>query len=257
MLLALDIGNTRTTVGGMTESELLFQARLETRLQKTAEEYALDLRALLSFYVPEETVTGAIVSSVVPALTDTLAAALRLVTGAGPLVVGPGVRTGLNITIDNPSQLGSDLAVCAVAAVAEYSVPLIVVDLGTATVFSVVDGSRRFRGGMIAPGLRAGLDALRSRTAQLPDVPVRAPEHTIGTNTADCIRSGAVLGTACMVDGLCGRVEEELGESVRVIATGDMAGVIAPCCRRAVTVDEDLVLKGLRLIWRKNRGSLA
>ena len=253
MLLALDVGNTYITVGGVEPDRICFKAYLETRIPKTADEYAIDFRNLLALNDLSGTVDGAIISSVVPQLTGAMSKAVFKLTGLRALVVGPGVKTGLNIKIDNPSQLGSDLAVDAVAAVAEYPKPLIVVDMGTATVFSVVDGSGKFRGGMIAPGLRVSLDSLREQTAQLPGITIQAPKNVISTNTVDCMKSGVVFGAASMIEGLCQRVEEELGEAATVIATGEFAAAVTAHCRRKVIVDTDLVLKGLRLIYQKNQ----
>lgn len=253
MILALDVGNTFITMGGLEEDTIRFKAHLETRIQKTADEYAVDIRNLLALYEVDEPMEGAIISSVVPQLTGVLRSAAYKITGKLPLVVGPGVKTGLNITIDNPSQLGSDLAVGAVAAVAEYPRPLVVIDMGTAMVFSVVDAAGKFRGGMIAPGIRVSLDALRGQTSQLPGITIQAPKSVIGTNTDDCMKSGIVYGSACLIDGMCRRVEEELGQPVTVIATGELAADITACCTRQVIADNDLVLKGLRLIYRKNQ----
>ncbi len=253
MLLALDVGNTFITMGGLGETDVCFKAHLETRIQKTSDEYAIDFHSLLVLHGADCAITGAIISSVVPQLNSVIQSAIEKLTGLRALVVGPGIKTGLNITIDNPGQLGSDLAVNAVAAVAEYKKPLIVIDMGTATVFSVVDSSGKFLGGMIAPGIRVSLTALREETSQLPGITVQAPKNVIATNTADCMRSGVVFGAASMIDGMINRVEDELGMQATVIATGETAGLVIPHCRRSIIEDSNLVLKGLRLIYQKNQ----
>ena len=169
-----------------------------------------------------------------------------------PMVVGPGIKTGLNIQMDAPAQVGSDRIVIAVAALAEYEPPLTLLDLGTATTIEVVDRGNTYVGGCIIPGVRVSLEALTSRTAQLPGIRLDRPKKVIGKNTVDCMRSGIMYGTAAMLDGMLDRVEEELGYSTTVVATGGMAQFIAPLCRREMTLEKDLLLKGLNILYKKN-----
>ena len=251
MILAIHIGNSNLTIGGVEAGELRFVGRLTTE-SRTEDEFAAALQGLLQLYGVEQKPAGAIIASVVPPLTQPVCAAAARLTGRRPLVVGPGVKTGLNIAIENPNQLGSDLVVAAAAAAARYPLPLVVVALGTATTFSVVDAHRSFRGGIIAPGVRVGHDALIERASMLTPAELTAPKAVIGANTADSLRSGCVLGAAAMIDGLLLRIEDELGESVTAVATGSLAGLVTPHCRHAITADEHLGLKGLALLYDKN-----
>jgi type III pantothenate kinase len=169
------------------------------------------------------------------------------------MVVGPGLKTGLNIHMDVPSQVGSDRIVIAVAALAEFKAPLILMDLGTATTIEVVEPDNQYMGGVIIPGIKVSLDALTSRAAQLPGISLEQPQHVIGKNTVDCMRSGMMYGTAAMIDGLIDRIEEELGHSSTLVATGGMAQFVAPLCKHQILLDKDLLLKGLNIIYKKNK----
>ena len=169
------------------------------------------------------------------------------------MVVGPGVKNGLHIQMDNPAQVGSDLIVNAVAALHEYQPPLIVIDMGTATTLSVVDRERNYIGGMILPGIRVSLDSLVSRTSQLSKISLEAPKRLIGKNTTECMKSGVVHGNAACIDGMIERIEAELGEKATVLATGGLAQVIIPHCYHEIIVDDALLLKGLLLIYLKNQ----
>ena len=254
MILALDVGNSNIVIGCVDENNIHFISRLTTDSGKTADEYAISFKNIMELYhVDLAEVDGAIISSVVPPLNSILKEAITRATGYTPLVVGPGVKTGLNILIDNPGQLGSDLVVDAVAAIALYPQPTVVFDLGTATTASVIDKDGNYRGGLIMPGVRISLDALSGRTAQLPRISLDPPKKVIGLNTVDCMRSGVLNGTAAMVDGLIERIEEELGSKVTVVATGGLAKFIAPLCKREVICDDDLLLKGLWIIYQKNK----
>ncbi|MHB1454358.1 MAG: type III pantothenate kinase [Saccharofermentanales bacterium] len=253
MILAIDIGNTNIVMGCLDSDEIRFEARLATDHSQTAEQYAIELKNILELYdFDKAEIGGSIISSVVSPLTGVLKRAVELVTRKTPLIVGPGLKTGLNIMIDNPGQLGSDLVVGAVAALAEYPVPLIIFDLGTATTASVIDGTRTFLGGIIYPGINVSLGALTSTTSQLPKISIEKPARVIGRNTIDSMTSGIVYGNASMMDGMADRIEEEIGQTVTVIATGGLAGLISPYCRRQVIYDPDLMLKGLYLIYMKN-----
>ena len=253
MILAIDIGNTNIVLGGLRGPEIAFEARMATDRIKTADQYCAELKGMLDLFgvVPGD-IKGSIVSSVVPLVQQVIVLALERLTGKPCLTVGPGLKTGLNIKIDNPAQAGSDLIVGAVAAIETYGAPLCVIDLGTATTISVIDKNGAFRGGTIAPGVMLSLNALSSGTAQLPGISLELPRKAIGTNTVDSMRSGLLLGTAAMLEGMVDRIEAELGYPTRVVATGGLARFIVPACRREMTVDNDLLLKGLYLLYVKN-----
>lgn len=255
MILTVDISNTNVAVGGMENGESLFILRLSTDLTRTPDEYS----ALLSFAAWSHSVElkaaeGAIISSVVPQLTAVLREAVATVTGKQPLVVGPGIRTGLNIRIDDPGELGADFVAEAVAALADYPLPCVTIDMSTATAIGVLDARGDYIGGAICPGIAVSRNALARGTAQLPSVSLSAPESVIGRSTADGMRSGLIYGTAAMLDGLLERIEQELGAPVSAVATGGYAAQITPYCRRKITVDPDLLMRGLCRIYQKNRG---
>ena len=201
---------------------------------------------------PEE-ITGSILSSVVPPLTECICSAVKKLVGIEPLVVGPGVKNGLHITIDNPAQLGADLVVDAVAGLAEHKPPLAVIDMGTATTISVLNEKGQYIGGMILPGLRTALDSLVAGTSQLPKISLDGPKKVIGSNTIDCMKSGVIEGNAACLDGLLERIEEELGMPVTAIATGGLSGVVVPHCKKKIELDSHLLLKGLRIIYDMNQ----
>lgn len=254
MLLVLDIGNTNITMGVYDGDQLAVQSRMATDQKRMEDEYAMILMDILRLYgIKREQITGAIFSSVVPSLDRAIRHAVRRVSGVTPLQVGPGLKSGVNIRIDNPRQLGADLLVGAAAAIARYGAPVLVWDLGTATKVSVIDREGSFRGGAIAPSVRTSLDSLSSMAALLPSVSIETPPTAIGTNTVDCMASGTVFGTAAMIDGMTDRIEAELGYPVKVVATGGLAGEIVPHCRRDIPYDPALLLEGLRLIWLKNQ----
>ncbi len=253
MLLTLDLGNTNLTVGVFRGEELVCEFRIATDRTLTGDQYAVQLLSVLNLYeIDGKDVHGAIISSVVPGLDAILMKAVKKVTGVTPLLVGPGVKTGMNIRIDNPAQLGADLLVGAVASTAKYGVPCIVWDLGTATTVSVVDKDGAFRGGAIMPGVGTSLDSLVSRASLLPRIRLEAPAQVIGTNTADSMKSGLVFGTAAMIDGMSARIEEELGTPATVVITGGLGEEIAARCHRTAVYDGRLLLDGLRLLYEKN-----
>ena len=253
MILAIDIGNSNIVLGCIEAGQIRFEARMATDRIKTSDQYCAELKVLLGLYdvVPVD-IEGSIISSVVPPVQQVLVQAVERLTGKPCLTVGPGLKTGLNIKIDNPAQAGSDLIVGAVAAIEAYGPPLCIVDLGTATTICVIDRQGVFRGGSIAPGVMLSLNALSNGTAQLPAISLERPRRAIGTNTVDSMRSGLLLGTAAMLDGMVERMEAELGCSTRVIATGGLARFIVPLCKREMTVDEQLLLRGLYLLYQKN-----
>ena len=253
MILAIDIGNTNIVLGGLEEEKILFEARMATDLIKTSDQYCAELKNMLAlFEVTPEMIDGSIVSSVVPPVLNSVKTAIRKLTGKTCLVVGPGIRTGLNIRVENPAEVGSDLIVAAVAAIQEYGAPLLLVDMGTATTITAVDASGTFLGGCICPGVKISMEALTGRTAQLPGISLEGPQGAIGRNTRDCMRSGIMFGAAAMLDGLLDRMEAELGVPVKVIATGGIARFVIPLCRRKMIYDRSLMLKGLGLLWRRN-----
>ena len=254
MILAIDIGNTNIVVGCIDDEKIYFIERLSTVRTKTELEYAIDLKTVLDIYHIKRTdIEGCIISSVVPQITNVAKLAAEKILKKEALVLGPGVKTGLNILLDNPGEMGADRVADAVAALTYYTVPLVIVDMGTATTVSVVDEKKRYLGGMILPGVRVSLDALTSRASQLSGISIEEPKRLIGKNTVDCMKSGILYGNAAAVDGIIDRIEEELGQKVTAIATGGMSKKIIPHCRREIIQDEDLLLKGLLVIYEKNK----
>lgn len=255
MIIAVDIGNTNIVLGCAENDKILFRERIATNQTNTELEYAVKIRAALEMNgIDTKSVDGAIISSVVPSVTGTVKAAIVKLTGTDVMVVGPGIRTGLSIMIDNPAQLGSDLVVDAVAGIAEYKTPLILIDMGTATTLSVIDGNNNYIGGAIMTGMAVSTDALISRTAQLPKIAFEKPKKVIGSNTIDCLKSGIMYSNASAIDGMIDRIEEELGEPCTVVATGGLSGVVIPLCKhRDIVLDDALLLKGLMLIYNKNK----
>ncbi|MBR5187352.1 MAG: type III pantothenate kinase [Clostridia bacterium] len=253
MVLAIDIGNTNIVVGCFDEENILFVERVSTNHTATDLEYASTIRMALHIHGYESSMlTGAIISSVVPGVTGTVKRAIEKYAGVKVMVVSPGIKTGIKLLVDNPAQLGSDLVVDAVAGINHYSVPLIIIDMGTATTLSVIDKNKNYIGGMIMTGVAISADALTSRTAQLPRIAFDAPNKLIGKNTVDCMKNGIMYSNACALDGLIERVEEELGEPCTVVATGGIANVITPLCKKKIIMDDALLLKGLMIIYQKN-----
>ena len=254
MLLAIDIGNSNIVIGCMNGTKIEHEFRIATDHVKTSDQYCIDLKNVLSLCdIHVQDLEGVIISSVVPPLLNSFRSAVMKLTGKKPMVVGPGIRTGLNIQIDNPAQIGSDLIVAAVAALHEYSAPLMVVDMGTATTISVIDRSRTYIGGCICPGVRISAEALSSKAALLPGINLDQPKRAIGRNTTDCMRSGIMLGAAAMLDGLIDRMEDELGEPATIVATGGISRFVIPMCRRKVVYDRNLLLKGLAILYENNK----
>lgn len=253
MILAIDMGNTNIVVGCIRDNNILFVERISTDLLKTELEYAVSFKTVFELYgIDSGEIHGAIISSVVPPLTVIIGSAVEKIIGKKPMVVGPGVKTGLNILMDNPKTVGADLIVDAVAGISEYGAPLIVIDMGTATTISVIDRDRNYIGGMIIPGLRVSMDSLVNRTSQLPRIGFEAPDKVIGTNTVDCMKSGIINGNASMLDGMIERIHSELGYKTKVVATGGLAKVVIPMCKHEIFNDDSLLLKGLNIIYNKN-----
>ena len=253
MLLAIDIGNTNVTLGVYRNDSFILTARLATETGRTSDQYAIDIKDVLSLHGEDyRSIEGCIISSVVPAVSDAVARGITALCGITPMVLGPGLKTGLNIKIDNPAQLGADLAAGAVGAIAKYETPCIVIDMGTATTVSVLGKNGEMLGGAIAAGVRLTLKALFENTAQLPAVAIEAPSSVIGTNTVDCMKSGLVFGAASMIDGLIERMEKEQGKMKTVVATGGMSREIIRHCKYDIIYDENLLLDGLMTIYKKN-----
>jgi type III pantothenate kinase len=253
MILAIDIGNTNITIGGFYGEEMRFVARISTDATKTADEYSSQILHMLSLYgLDRAEVCGAIISSVVPPLTAIMSKAIKTVYGVESLLVGPGIKTGISIHCDNPASVGADLICACVAAHYLHGSPSLIIDMGTATKMMVVDKSGAVIGVSIMPGVMMGLLGLSSGTAQLPQVSLDAPSRVIGKNTADCMKSGAIYGNAAMLDGMIDRFNEEYGEPLPVIATGGYSHAIIKHCKHKIELDDDLVLRGLHIIYKKN-----
>ena len=253
MILTVDIGNTNIVLGGVRDQDIVFEARLKTDATKTSDQYCVDLKILLDVYgIVANDIEGAIIGSVVPQVLNSFQTAIKKLTGKTSLVVGPGLKTGLNIRLENPGQTGADLVAADVAALREHKPPLIVIDMGTATTISVLDQSGAHIGGCIIPGVKISMDALTDRTALLPGLQLDQPKAAIGRNTIDAMRSGIMMGTACMIDGMVQRFQEELGYETTVIATGGIAKFIIPMCKTPIIYDKDLLIKGLAALYRDN-----
>lgn len=254
MLLAIDIGNTNIVIGCIRDDEIVFKARIATDQIRTSDQYGVEIKNMLeAFGIQRSDISDCIISSVVPPVFNSVRTGVIKVIGKQPMVVGPGLKTGLNIHVDVPSQVGSDRIVIAVAALAEYQAPLILMDMGTATTIEVVEPENLYMGGVIFPGVKLSLDALTSRAAQLPGISLDEPKQVIGKNTVDCLRSGMMYGTAAMIDGIVDRIEAELGHPSTLIATGGLAQFITPLCKHKVILEKDLLLKGLNIIYKKNK----
>ncbi len=255
MLLTIDIGNTNITLGVFKEDELCFVSRLATRRTKTRDEYAFELLNMFSLNSIQPTdCSGAIISSVVPEITNVLGYAVTLTTGCEPIYVDSTLNTGLKIATKIPGQLGADMVVGSVAAISKYPLPCLVIDLGTASKLFVLDESGTFLGCSISAGIGISLNALSNGASQLPAVSIKAPQTAIGTETIGCMQSGAVFGTACMIDGMIDRFEEELGKKfLSIVATGGYAKPITEHCKHIIQQDENMLLDGLKIIFDKNR----
>ena len=250
MLLALDVGNTNVTIGVYDGEELLFVSRMATDSARMEDQYAIELLDILGLHkVDREAITGAVLSSVVPKLTEYISAAVKRIFGFRPLVVSYESLEGLKISIRHPETTGPDLIAGYVAAKELYGCPCIVIDMGTATTITVINKEGALLGGGIVPGVGISLDALTSRAALLSSISLDTPAHVIGRDTVECLQSGMVYGTASMLDGFCDRIEEELGYPCRVVATGGLAGQVVRCCRRKVELSDTLLLDGLKLIY--------
>ena len=242
MLLAIDIGNTNIVIGCIEAEKICHELRLATDLVKTSDQYWMDLKGVLALYdLQADEIEGVIISSVVPPVLNSLRTAVMKLTGRTPMVVGPGLKTG------------SDLVVAAVAVLRDYPAPVIIIDMGTATTMMAIDQTGTFLGGSICPGVKVSSEVLTTRTSQLPGISLEAPKHVIGRNTIECMQSGIMLGAACMIDGMIERMEEELGVKATVVATGGISRFVLPMCRSEIRYDRDLLLRGLRILYEKNK----
>lgn len=256
MLLAIDVGNSNTSVGLFDqERNLRFLSSLDTDSRKTADQISIDLMNVFALYRYKfEDVTGAILCSVVPPLNFMMEKALTRLLGKPPMVVGPGVKTGLNLRMEIQTQVGADIVADAVSALERFQPPIITIDMGTATAIGVISKGRTYEGGLLLPGVNVSLEALSRRAAQLPDISLQHPKTLIGKNTEDCMRSGIVYGTAAMVDGLIDRIREQFpGQELSVVATGGNAPVIVKYCRNKIVYDKYLLMEGLWTIYQKNQ----
>ena len=254
MILTVDIGNTNITIGVFNNNDLLFTARLATDRKRTEDQYAVELLNIFKLRNADiSEFSGAIISSVVPELTDVLKAAVSSVTAKEPMILRNDIGSGLKVINDINGQIGADIAAVAVAAINKYPLPCFVLDLGTATKIILLDENGMFMGCTISPGVGISLYALASRTSQLPTINLETPDSSIGTNTVDCMKSGLVYGTAAMLDGLTERMEKDFGKKVAsIIATGGLSKEIVKNCNRTVIYDENLILHGLKVIYDKN-----
>lgn len=257
MILAIDMGNTNIVIGCIDSDQTYFAERITTNHNKTGMEYAINIKNILEIHgIDTAKIEGAILSSVVPPLNAAISSAVKKILGYHPMLVGSGIKTGMNILMDNPKTVGSDMIVDAVAAIRDYPSPIIIIDMGTATTMSVVDQAGNYIGGVILPGLRVSLDSLSRNAAQLPDISLDIPKKVIGKNTIDCMRSGIMYGNAGMIDGIIDRMEAELGQKASVVATGGLSRFIVPLCRHKIVYDEALLLKGLLILYEKNKGNV-
>lgn len=253
MIMAVDIGNTNIVFGILDKTNIVHQGRIGTDRDKTEIDLLIQFSLMLNIWkINIKDIEGGILSSVVPELSMQVSKAMESILNKKPLIVGAGIKTGLNIKIDNPQTLGSDRVCDAVCAIEEYKSPLLIIDMGTATTISVIDKFKNHIGGMIIPGIKTSLNSLSTHASQLPFISIEVPKKLIGKNTADCMKSGIVYGNASMVDGMIDKIEEEMGENLTVISTGGLSNLIIPYCKHKIIYDESLLLKGLYYIYKKN-----
>jgi type III pantothenate kinase len=258
VLLAIDIGNTNTVLGTFDGEKLTEHWRIATRIDYTADELGVILQGLFAgAHVKVEQLDSVVISSVVPGLNQAIANMSKRYLNLEPLIIGPGVRTGMQIRYDNPREVGADRIVNSVAAFTKYGGPAVVIDFGTATTFDAIGANGDYLGGVIAPGIRISMDALFNRAAKLPRFELAVPpglEGVIGKNTVESMQAGFIFGFAGQIEGIVGRMREELGGQCRVIATGGLASLIATHAAVIEVVDDNLTLDGLRLLHELNAG---
>lgn len=253
MILTADVGNTNIKLGIFENERLIHKLRFSTDDKKTSDEFSVQLYSFFQINgIDYKKIDGSIISSVVPNVTRPLMDAIKIVTGVRSLVIGPGLKTGMDLKIDRPETLGGDMVCGCVGAFEKYGGPLIVIFMGTATVITFVDETCAYHGGVIAPGVGISLEALTSRGALLPAVELKAPKKAIGTNTADCIRSGVVNGTSCMLDGMIDKFIAETGKECKIVATGGLAPQMIQNCAHEIAYEENIILYGLKSIYQRN-----
>lgn len=253
MLLTADVGNTNIKLGIFDGDELRYKLRFSTNDKMTSDEFAVELYTFFQIYdIDYKKIDGSIISSVVPKVTQPLMDAIEIVMGVRSLIIGPGLKTGMDLKIDRPETLGGDIVCGCVGTYEKYGGPLIVIFMGTATVVAYVDENCAYRGGIIAPGVGISLDALTSRGALLPAVDLMAPKKAICTNTVDCMRSGIMNGTSCMLDGMIDLFMRETGKSCKIVATGGLAPQMIQNCTHEIAYEENIILNGLKSIYAKN-----
>ena len=253
MLLTADVGNTNIKLGIFDGDELRYKLRFSTNDKMTSDEFAVELYTFFQIYdIDYKKIDGSIISSVVPKVTQPLVDAIEIVMGVHSLIIGPGLKTGMDLKIDRPETLGGDIVCGCVGTYEKYGGPLIVIFMGTATVVAYVDENCAYRGGIIAPGVGISLDALTSRGALLPAVDLMAPKKAICTNTVDCMRSGIMNGTSCMLDGMIDLFMRETGKNCKIVATGGLAPQMIQNCTHEIAYEENIILNGLKSIYAKN-----
>lgn len=255
MILLLDVGNTNIVVACTDEKtgQTVFERRIHTDHQLTSTEYAISIKTIMDIHgVDPAQIQGGILSSSVPQVTRQVRNAAEIILKKNIIEVGPGCKTGVNIRIDDPAALGPDLLVGAVAGLTEYGSPLIIIDMGTATTFSVIDNQRRFMGGMILPGVKVALNGLTANAAHLPQIAIEMPKKLINGTTVGAMQSGSIYGHAACIDGMVERIWEDLGYETGVVCTGGFAELVIPCCKHKFNVDRQLLTKGLLLLYQKN-----
>ena len=253
MILTIEIGNSTITLGGVEGSEIRFECRINTDRVKTSDTYCIDLKTLFEIYgIDMASIEGVIIASVVPQVLNSVRTAIRKLLNTEPLVVGPGLKTGLDIRLENPGQMGADLVAADVAALSEHKPPLIIIDMGTATTMAVLDPNGAHLGGCVCPGVKISLEALTGNTSLLPGIQLDSPKQALGRNTADAMRSGIMFGTASMLDGMIDRFRAETGWDFTIVATGGLAKRIVPLCHNEIVYDRHLIIKGLARLYRDN-----
>lgn len=249
------MGNSNIKIGVVKSETEIIEERVTTAVDKTSMEYAMDIISILAFHkIDRAEIEGAVLSSVVPPLTGTIGTAIKKVLGKAPLVISSGLKRSVSLSkMLYPEKVGADLIVGAEAAYRFYTLPAIIVNMGTATTITVVNRAAQYIGGVILPGLKVSLNSLSSKTAQLPSISLEAPGSVIGNNTVDSMRSGILYGNAAQIDGIIARMEEELGEPCTVIATGGLARFVVPLCKHPIQLDDALLMKGLKALYETNR----
>lgn len=257
MILAMDLGNTNLTFGCLDEEtgETIIEERVHTDFESTSMEYAVKMKTIMDIRgVKVEDISGGILSSSVPPVTRQVKNAAEMIINKPIIEVGPGIKTGVDIKIDDPASLGPDLLVGAVAGIQQYGSPLVIIDMGTATTISVINDQSRFMGGMIIPGVKVSINGLTAHAAHLPDIAIQKPNKLINGSTVGAMQSGSVYGHAACIDGMVERIWEDLGYKTAIVATGGFARTVIPCCKNDIVIDSELLIKGLFILYNKNKG---